>query len=134
MQQPPIIGSDGHSHLAARVADEWHEAQVDAVVLWLEHLDAFESQPFIAPQPVVLPCHIGPAPSQVALALANRHGVHCRQEFVAVDVNSRLGEVGQAAGMVRVEVRHDNVSDLLGLVSQLLKPVECRLLWEEARP
>ena len=109
VQQPAVAGVDGDAGVAARVADERDQRHLDVDAGQDPH--ALEAEPAVAAR---LGAVLGPARAvlEVGAAVARslvQARVQRRRQLRREDVDLGIGEVGQAAGMVDVEVGGDDV-------------------------
>jgi hypothetical protein len=61
---------------------------------------------------------MGPLVGRVATAFVTGPGGHGGSQFYIMHVHSRVRKIGQSTGMVRVEMRRDDVSNVFGLVPE----------------
>ena len=136
VQDPAVGTADRHARVAAGVPDQGHQQDVVG-----QHRDGLEALPGLALDVVGLPPRdVGPVRGEVAEPLAE-HRVHGRVVLGPPDVHRRVREVGQAAGVVRVEVGQHDVGDVAGrepqrrhLRRRRLGRVEDRADQEHERP
>ena len=108
---------DGHARVSEGVAGE--RDQQDLGVARGQGLDAVEPEPLLARDLVLDPAgSMSPVGRDVALAFAPTR-VHRRLQLAPEQVDFGLGEVGQAAGMVEVEVGGDHMAHVVRIKAAL---------------
>ncbi len=118
VQQPAVAGLDRDAGVAARVADQRDQQHLGAEVGKDPH--ALEAEPLVALDLVPDPARVVlPVDAEVAGAVAQAR-VEGGVELAAEDVDLGLGEVGQAAGVVGVEVGGDDLAHVGGVEAEAL--------------
>ena len=100
----PVAHGDGD--MPAGVADRGHEEDVVG-----EGTHRAEATPGVALGRITPPLRpVGELERAVASALCERGPVHRRVVLGLVDVNGRVGKVGEPSGVIEVEVRDDDIA------------------------
>jgi len=127
MQQPAVAAVDGDAGMATGVPDQRHQRQLDIEPRQDPH--ALESEPLVAavgvmghPLRTVLPVDARIAKTLVDAWVKRGRKLGCK------DVDLGRGEVGEAPGVVGVEVGGDDVANVAGREAEPLELLQRRRL------
>ncbi len=119
--------------MPTRMPDQRH--QQDLVAAAGQGADAVEAEPALALRLVDLPFGaMGEMRRAVARLLAEAGPVHRGVVLGGEDMHLGIREVGQAAGMVQVQVGHHDMTHVGGLEAECLHLMQRRLLHAQCRP
>lgn len=114
VEDPAVVRPNGDAAMAAGMADERHEEDVVG-----DGPDALEAHP---PIPLELMDHpmgfVGEMDRPVPALLLEGGPGHGRRVLVHMDVHRRVGEVGDPAGVVEIQVRGHQVAHVLRIESE----------------
>ena len=132
MEEPAVAGADRHAAMAARVAGQGDEQNL---VAGPRHRpDGAEAEPVLAARLDRRPAgDMRQLRGEVAGALAQGRRAAPR-ELGGIDVDGRVGKVGEAPGVVEVEVGRHDVADVGDAKAEVGDLAQRRLGDVEPRP